>query len=81
MSRDEICGRNRTLRTVQAKGALILCGNRLGSKLAELARLTGLNSSTLARHLESARLSHRDHNNVRKLASQVMPSCENKRIA
>ncbi|MGD9631100.1 MAG: transposase [Pyrinomonadaceae bacterium] len=81
ISRDEICGRSKAPRTVQAKEMLILCGHRHGASLAELARLTGLNSSTVARRLESARTSHRDNDNRRELASQVMTSYQNKRIA
>ncbi len=54
---------------------------RLGPSLAGLARLTSLNSSTVARRLESARLSHRDNDHLRKLAAQVITTYHNKRIA
>ena len=79
MSRHEICGRNKAARVVHAKEALILCGHGLGASLAELARLTSLNSSTVARRLESARTSQRDNDNLRELVANVSSNYEKRK--
>jgi hypothetical protein len=81
ISRDEVCGAGKAARIVNAKETLILCGHRLGASLAELSRLTSLNSSTIARRLESARQSHRNDQNREESLARAITSYETKRIA
>jgi hypothetical protein len=48
--------------------------------MAELARLTGLNISTISRRLEVASKSYRDNEPRQKLTAQVLRSYETMRI-
>lgn len=52
--RNELCSTVKSARIVEAKEALIVCGRRLGASIADLARLTNLNSSTVSRRYTSA---------------------------
>ena len=81
VSRSEICGPRKAARIVHAKETLVLCGNRLGANLAELSRLTGLNSSTIARRLESAQRSHQEDKLRQESLSKAMALYETARIA
>jgi putative transposase len=54
VGRKEICGSIKSARIVEAKEALIVCGRRVGASVADMARLTGLNSSTVSRRYASA---------------------------
>jgi putative transposase len=77
----EICGRGKALRITQAKETLILCGHRLGANMAELARLTGLDISTVTRRFEAAMTAHAASEERRGLSERVMESYKTERIA
>ncbi|MEQ1605593.1 MAG: transposase [Pyrinomonadaceae bacterium] len=81
ISVNEICGPGKAARIMQAKETLIMCGHTLGANMAELARLTGLNVSTISRRLDAASRSYRDNEPQQKLTAQVLDSYETKRIA
>ena len=77
----EICGRGKALRITQAKETLILCGHRLGANMAELARLTGLDISTVTRRFEAATTAHAGSEERRGLSERVMERYQIERIA
>ena len=78
---DVICGRGKAARVTHAKETLVLCGHRLGANMAELARLTGLNISTVSRRLENASAAHAGSEERRGMAEEVMESYRIRRIA
>jgi hypothetical protein len=73
----EICSPGKAPRVTHAKEALILCGHRLGSSLAELSRLTSLNISSVSRRLEAAA----EDDDRRRVAELVAEDYNARRIA
>lgn len=75
-----ICGPGKAPRITHAKETLILCGHRLGANMAELARLTGLNASTITRRLDAASKSYQENEPRQQSIAQVLESYQ-QRIA
>jgi hypothetical protein len=77
----EICGRGKAPRITHAKETLIFCGHRLGANMAELARLTGLDISTVTRRFEAATTAHAASEQRRGMTERVMERYNIERVA
>ncbi len=80
VERSEICGKVKSARVVEAKEALIVCGRRLGASVADLSRLTGLNSSTVSRRYAAA-VTRSDRDKGHHNRSDELADAYRKRIA
>jgi REP element-mobilizing transposase RayT len=72
----EFCGSIKTPSAVQAKELLILIGRLQGVSLKRLSEITGLNSSTVSRRHDAARLKMQGNETVRKLVASICRELE-----
>ena len=57
MSRKDLFGSGKNTRVIMAKEVLIITGREAGARIAELANITGLDSSNVSRRYDAAKLS------------------------
>lgn len=69
--RREFCGSNKTPSMVQAKEVLILLGRLRGASVKRLSETVGLNSSTVSRRGDAARMKLRDNEAFRRLVARI----------
>lgn len=81
ISASDICCPGKAPHIMHGKETFILCGQRLGANMAELARFTGLNISTITRRFEKAKTSFKDNESCQKLIERVLEAYESRRIA
>jgi putative transposase len=67
----EFCGSSKIARAVIAKEMLALIGCEEGASLKLLSEVTGMNSSTVSRRCDAARLKVREKPELRKLAERI----------
>ncbi len=78
--KDEICSNGKDPRLVDAKEILILSARRMGSSLAEVSNVLGLNPSTVTRRHDAAKQRSKEDaemaENVERLVSEYRSSSE-----
>lgn len=67
----EFCGSGKSARAVIAKEMLALIGCQEGASLKLLSEVTGMNSSTVSRRCDAARLKVGEQRDLRKLAERI----------
>jgi putative transposase len=71
LSPREICSRSKKRKVVLAKETLIIVGRRIGASNAELARLIGVDSSSVNRRFEAGVAKKKDCAEMQKLIEEV----------
>ena len=73
--REIFCGSGKTARAVRAKELFLVTGTELGASLKQLSETVRLNSSTISRRHDKAKLSMRENREMSKLAGRIMQQC------